>query len=226
MAARPCLVRCTALPFEQPGNPLPAITPRQPDRYTCGSNRIVHHDGNRLASLSRGHDGRGSAVTDGALFVAHTKSGRPGLAANLHRGHASCSLISLRRNSTSNSETDFAVGMARPFLDSPCGMFCNPFLAFHLAVTSAVHRQLQRHAVFGCDAEFHFLTDGWRTDQANGQNDGFEHLVPPREVGSLSATETTVGLCAVLSITRSGDPRVQPPAALITTTQKIFLNRI
>src|SRR5689334_20908654 len=138
----------------------------------------VQHGGDRLASLSRGHDPRGSQSHAG-LYVSRTHRQGARLSRTWSsRARALLGHLSAPKANASNSETDFAVGMARPFLDPPSRMFCNPFLAFHLAVTSAVHRQLQRHAVFGCDAEFHFLTDGWRTDQANGQNNGLEHLVP------------------------------------------------
>jgi hypothetical protein len=65
--------------------------------------------------------------------------------------------------------------MARPFLDAPGRMLRDPFLRFDLSVPRAVKRQLQGRSLLGRHAELNLFADGGGREEANSQNDGFEH---------------------------------------------------
>jgi hypothetical protein len=75
----------------------------------------------------------------------------------------------------SNFQADFTMRMARPFLDAPGRMLRDPFLRFDLSVPRAVKRQLQGRSLLGRHAELNLFADGGGREEANSQNDGFEH---------------------------------------------------
>jgi hypothetical protein len=100
--------------------------------------------------------------------------------------------------------------MARPFLDAPGRMLRDPFLRFDLPVPRAVKRQLQGRSLLGRHAELNLFADGGGREEANSQNDCFEHRRTPPHRFSVSASIAISEWSAPLRVAKCQHAWVRP----------------